>query len=245
MKEIYELIQAREEVERRVLSNSPSSGRLETRLRVTFEILKTAVNYRELDLKKLALMFAGAMGFIFSIVAALAFVIVALIPPYISETYFWLIPVLITLTLTFPLTSNFVRRHTSQQQFVYGRIFVVFVLFNVAMNIHPHYRAAQVSTLSKAEQIEMKKKDEAWEKEQAKKRADAVDRKQAEQDAEIENKAQEKFYKDLSAPKLLYRCKGGLFTKAIGANIGTFNRLLADAIEKCGQGNVEILDSDK
>ena len=62
-------------------------------------------------------------------------------------------------------------------------------------------------------------------------------------EALTENERQRDFYSQLGKPKLLYKCKESPFEKAIGAQIGTLNRLIADADRECGSSGYEILKS--
>jgi hypothetical protein len=79
-----------------------------------------------------------------------------------------------------------------------------------------------------------------WEQERKKK-----ENKQYKQDMKEENKNQREFYSQLSAPKILYKCKNEDFEHAYGAKSGTYNRLLEKAIEDCGEDNLEIIKNEK
>lgn len=59
-------------------------------------------------------------------------------------------------------------------------------------------------------------------------------------DIKQENKRQREFYDDLGSPKVLYKCKGSDFEKAVGAKFGNINMLLSDLQGECGAG-YEIL----
>jgi hypothetical protein len=69
--------------------------------------------------------------------------------------------------------------------------------------------------------------------------------KKYQKDVKEENKNQRAFYTELSAPKILYKCKNEDFEHAYGVNYGTYNRLLEKAIEDCGENNLKIIKKEK
>lgn len=256
MKEFFEMSDAVKEWEHQIVAKSTSSNHASSSLTVMVEAVKVMSNFRSLNLRRVITLIVGIAGYFVSVLAFVGLTVFILIPPYIPETTGWIVPLAFLAMLFIPKVTNLLRKLVNQEQFVWGRMFVLIAIFICIVNIQPLYSRAQFSSLSPVEKVEAKRHSEAREESarQSKKmleeqqdiaNAEAARKKSEADDAEVENKSQKKFYADLGAPKLLYKCKNSPFVVAIGAKIGTFNRLLADANQKCGQGNVEILDSDK
>jgi hypothetical protein len=115
--------------------------------------------------------------------------------------------------------------------------FMGFILFFVGASGLP---APSSSYSSSSTSYKTSSFESDWEKERKEK-----EKKQYKQDVKEENKSQREFYSQLSAPKILYKCKNEDFEHAYGVNIGTYNRLLEKAIEDCGEDNLKIIKNEK
>lgn len=85
--------------------------------------------------------------------------------------------------------------------------------------------------------------EEQWQKDEAE--ASKENKRQQEKQYYKENENQRSFYSELSAPKILYKCKNEDLEHAYGVNYGTYNRLLEKAIADCGEDNLKIIKNEK
>jgi hypothetical protein len=186
---------------------------------------------------------------------ALLALIVLIDPPYTYYSPLIAAQFLASILVLLPKTTKFLTRNKADNGKIFNgglRLLISIVILassNVTLQMHDTAKLnlmtpEQLEKHNNEEDEKFQKKYQA-EAEQRKQVKNEIERKEIEADAEIENKLQSKFYDDLGAPKILYKCSDSPFYHAYGAKYGSYNTLLADALKKCGEGNVKVIENDK
>lgn len=180
-------------------------------------------------------------------------------PPHISEAAPLVAALVIAIILGVPFIYRPVQRLIGAPASIMVRVVILLTIVVMIPHLSESYEESQYNSLSPDEKEKLAREKELQalrdkeraEQESIAKAAREFDERQkinAEQqaekekrDIEIENSRQEEFYDQLGSPKLLYKCNGSPLKKAIGANFGTYNRLLEEANRACGYGGADIL----
>jgi hypothetical protein len=157
-----------------------------------------------------------------------------------------------------PKLANSVRERFGITPITGLRLVLVLACFSFASTLINEKHAARLAAMTPEQRERDQERERANEaarlaaiqKEQderstaeALKKYEATERARADEtrrEASSSNKEQRRFYDDLGAPKLLYRCEGRELEKAIGAKYGSINSLLDEANKDC-IGKFEIL----
>jgi hypothetical protein len=149
---------------------------------------------------------------------------------------------------------------------VHGRVMtrfyrglLAFVLMIFAIILLTNHNEAQIENMTPEElaehieaeaRSELQRQQSVWrENEEALKHGSSIDggddkETDYEDDIDTDNDNQRDFYDQLGSPKMLYKCDGSPFEKAIGSTHGTYNLLLKEVTSDCGSG-FDVIKSDK
>lgn len=167
-----------------------------------------------------------------------------IIESYILSAISILISILIFPPSAFSLGNNLSSKLTTSRRILL--VFLLMCFFPLFENIIDNKKLGAMPPEERARTISLRAQietEERWGREsraQAEQIANECEIRKK-NDSTIENKRQKEFYDQLSAPKILYKCKDSYFTHAYGANFGSYNRLLEKAYADCGDGNLDII----
>lgn len=216
------------------------------------EVVVSILKKNQTNIQRWILSSLGKVGNITAITIAWITAIYAIVaiamPPYINEAIPLLAIFLTAMVAGLPMFYRPLQRLIGRTVFNLIRGITFLTILITLPEFLVSYEIDKYNAMSPEQKARKAKADEAWGELERKSRATReldeqqnINSAQEKLEIETENAQQEAFYEQLGAPKLLYKCKGRTDKKAIGANFGTFNRLIEDASRTCGTGNVDIL----
>lgn len=218
---------------------------------------------------KAARWFGGLALSIFGWLFAGSFILTAVVPPYVQSQLLIGIFGLLYIVVLLPSVGRRFRGYVSGWGDLITRVVMLVGCIPMMAIVQLSYEAKKDLRLKKeAERIQAMAPDERQRYEDRKK-YDEVKIKETEEREAIERSAKEwderqaerakndlakkveatkesnieqrKFYDELSAPKILYKCKNSNVEKAVGAKIGSVNVLIDAAQKDCITSGFEII----
>ena len=210
------------------------------------------------------------LGLVILIIAAAPL----LMGPNIFESYVMAVISLTMSVLIFPASVAYLNKVFNNKLTIRVRLIFIFVLLvsfallapiqdkKLLDSMPPKERAEKIAEREqrkiKREQSELiREQEKAKEREKEEQERKEIEYKEQEEkeaknakareksESEYENKRQKEFYDQLSAPKILYKCRNSYFIKAYGAKLGSYNQLLEKAYTDCTSDNLDILKKEE
>jgi hypothetical protein len=210
------------------------------------------------------------LGLVILMIAA----VLLLMGPNVFESYAMAVISLMMFALIIPASAAYLNKVFNNKLTIRVRLILTFVLlisFVLLTSIRDKKLLDSMSPKERAEKIMereqwkikrehdklIREQEKAIERQKEELERQEIERKeQEEQEAkdakareksglENENRRQKEFYNQLSAPKILYKCKNSYFLKAYGAKFGSYNQLLEKAYADCSSDNLDILEKEE